>query len=158
MAPGSKSPALGSTAQAGLPAVHGLSRLTAHLVLGHRFERLIADGDAKDYVAIARLSGLSRARVTQIANLTLLSPVIQHRILFADGKELAGLCERQLRSVLIHSSWAEQERSFFRLVGRSRGLDVCGAPDEVSASNPLLKCSEPAEAQVTSDLATAYFR
>ena len=34
--------------------------------LGHRFEQLIAAGDAKDYVAIARLSGLSRARVTQI--------------------------------------------------------------------------------------------
>ena len=56
-------------------------KVTRLLVLGHYFERLVRDGKVKNYAEIARLTGLSRARVTQIVNLTLLAPEIQEAIL-----------------------------------------------------------------------------
>jgi hypothetical protein len=60
-------------------------RITRMLVLGYHFERLVRERKVKNYAEIARLTGLSRARVTQIANLALLPPDVQERFL---------LCER----------------------------------------------------------------
>jgi hypothetical protein len=59
-------------------------RITRMLVLGYHFERLVRDGTVKDYAAIARLTGLSRARVTQLLNLTLLPPRTQNGILLGN--------------------------------------------------------------------------
>jgi hypothetical protein len=79
--------------------------------LGHHFERLVRDGVVKDYAEIARRTGLTRARVTQIVNLTLLAPRIQQLIL--GPEELAGtdLSERQLRSSKAVSEWSSQLRT-----------------------------------------------
>lgn len=75
------------------------------LALAHHVERLIEDGLLKDYSDAARRFGLSRARVTQIANLTALSPVLQEAIL----TERIAIAERNLRSVLQHAMWEVQE-------------------------------------------------
>jgi len=56
-------------------------RIVHLLVLGHHFERLVRDGVVKDYAEIARLTGLGRARVTQVVNLMLLAPEIQENLL-----------------------------------------------------------------------------
>jgi hypothetical protein len=56
-------------------------RITRMLVLGYHFERLVREGKVKNYAEIARLTGMSRARVTQISNLMLLDPSMQGRIL-----------------------------------------------------------------------------
>jgi hypothetical protein len=58
-------------------------RITRMLVLAYHFERLVREGKVKNYAEIARMTGLSRARVTQIVNLTLIALVDQERILFA---------------------------------------------------------------------------
>jgi len=47
---------------------------TRMLVLGYYFERLVQEGKVKNYAEIARLTGLSRARISQIASLTLQAP------------------------------------------------------------------------------------
>jgi len=100
-----------------LTAQDRLPKLTILLVLGHAFEQLIARGLVKDYTAIGRLTGLSRARVTQIANLTLLAPPIQEEILAADRRgRLHTIPERLFRSVLVHSDWSEQRRLLTQLV------------------------------------------
>jgi len=69
-----------------------IPKITRLLVLGHHFERLVRDGIVKSYAEIARMTGLSRARVTQIVNLTLMAPDIQDDILFlppdTSGREL----------------------------------------------------------------------
>ena len=71
--------ATGSTeASAKAASAKGVPKITRLLVLGHHFERLVRDGVVKDYAEIARLT---RARVTQIVNLTLLAPEIQEAIL-----------------------------------------------------------------------------
>ncbi len=52
-------------------------RATQLLVVAYWFERLIAEGKVRDYAEIARVTGLSRARVTQIANLNFLPSSVQ---------------------------------------------------------------------------------
>lgn len=87
-----------------LPRVPKIALL---LVLGHHFERLVRDGVVKDYAEIARRTGLTRARVTQICNLTLLAPEIQEEILSATGNERA-VIERRLRDLVAISEWPRQ--------------------------------------------------
>ena len=52
------------------------------MALALRFEQLIRDGTVHDQADRARLSHISRARVTQIMDLLLLAPEIQEEILF----------------------------------------------------------------------------
>ena len=52
------------------------------MALAIRLEGLIVTGHVLSYADLARLVGVSRARLTQIANLTLLAPDIQEAILF----------------------------------------------------------------------------
>ena len=56
-------------------------QITRMLVLGYHFERLVREGKVKNYSEIAKLTGLSRARVTQLVDLTLLPPGMQNEIL-----------------------------------------------------------------------------
>ncbi len=89
-----------------------IPKLTRLLVLGHHFEKLVRHGFVRDYAEIARLTGLSRARITQIVNLTLLAPEIQEGILFLGGDDAKRMqrFERDLRIVLAHPDWKEQEK------------------------------------------------
>lgn len=94
-----------------LPASQ-IPKITRLLVLGHHFEKLVREGKVKDFAEIAKLTGLSRARVTQIVNLTLLSPEIQEEILFLGGDDAKRMqrFERDLRIVLAQADWSEQDR------------------------------------------------
>ena len=60
------------------------------LALGHKIEQAIREGKLRNRADAARRLGLSRARVCQICDLTLLPPDIQEEVLFleaVDGKE-----------------------------------------------------------------------
>jgi len=76
------------------PVPPKVSKACQLLTLGYHFERLVSDGVVKNYVEIARLTGLSRARVTQITDLTLLSPRIQEQVSLHDED----IPERDLRN------------------------------------------------------------
>ena len=86
-------------------------RISRLMALGVRLEGLVRQGQVKDYAELARLGGISRARVTQILNLRNLSPAIQERLLFLEG-EAGGLHERALRRVAQRVDWEEQQRQF----------------------------------------------
>ena len=65
---------------------------------------------------VARQLGITRARVTQLLDLTLLAPEIQAEILemvAVDGRE--PLAERELRPLVRCSAWDEQRRVWRRL-------------------------------------------
>jgi alkylated DNA nucleotide flippase Atl1 len=51
------------------------------LALAHHFAAMIRAGDVADYADLARLTGFTRARITQMMDLTLLAPDIQEQIL-----------------------------------------------------------------------------
>ena len=86
------------------------AKVAVLLALAHRLQREIDVGTLKDRADAARKLGISRARVTQILALTLLSPRIQEAVLATetvDGVEL--VTERAIREVLRHDAWVLQD-------------------------------------------------
>ncbi len=88
-----------------------LPHVTRLLALAHHLQGLIDKGAVADYADIARLSNLSRARLSQIMNLTLLAPQIQEEILFSNVRQK----EKSVRMVLKTPIWEEQIRIWERL-------------------------------------------
>lgn len=85
-------------------------RLARKLALAHEMQRMIDDGEVNDQADLARMLGFTRARVTQILDLTLLAPDIQESILggserdprSSDGhalRRLTGMPWRRQRAV-----------------------------------------------------------
>jgi len=91
-------------------------RISRLMALAIRMEGLVRTGRVKDYAELARLGGVSRARVSQVLNLRNLAPPIQERLLFLEGAEGA-IHERALRRVAQSVNWEEQQRRFAELVG-----------------------------------------
>jgi len=56
------------------------------LALAHRWHRLIDNGEIKDQAEIARLMGLSRARVTQIMDLRWSPPEVEEGVVSERGR------------------------------------------------------------------------
>jgi alkylated DNA nucleotide flippase Atl1 len=87
-----------------VPRIARLMALAIHL------QKLIDNGAVRDYAEIARLTGLTRARVTQIMNLTLLAPEIQEEILFLprvrNGHD--PIAERNIRQISGKVEWNHQ--------------------------------------------------
>ncbi len=82
------------------------------MALAIKFQRMLDEGTVKDYAELARLGHVSRARLTQIMNLTLLAPDIQEQILFlpavTEGRD--PLKEWQVRPVAAEAMWKDQQR------------------------------------------------
>ena len=90
---------------------HGAPRVAKLLALAIRFDQLVSDGVVANYAELARLGRVSRARVTQIANLLNLAPDIQEEILFLKSKEgREPITERELRPIATESDWRKQRR------------------------------------------------
>lgn len=89
------------------PRVPRVARLMA---LAIHFDGLIRKGIVRDYADLARLGGITRARVTQIMNLLNLAPEIQERLLFMQGTTSGheSLTERDLRMVSAQADWKKQ--------------------------------------------------
>jgi site-specific DNA recombinase len=97
-----------------------LPRITRLMALAIRFDQLRRSGDVADYVTLAKLGQVSRARITQVMNLLHLAPDIQEEILFLPcvqrGRDPIHL--RQLQPITALMSWRRQ-RSRWRAL-RSR--------------------------------------
>lgn len=86
---------------------HARAALT--LALAHTIQRAIDAGEIRDQAGAARQLGTTRARVTQLLDLTLLAPRVQEEVfeMIDVGRErVAG---RALRVLLRYDSWAQQE-------------------------------------------------
>ena len=93
-----------------------LPRITRLLALAVRMENLLQQGIARDYADLARLGGVSRARITQIMNLRNLAPAIQERILLhpPTSTSPARINENVLRRLTGCLHWRQQ----MQLIGR----------------------------------------
>lgn len=87
-------------------------RVARLMALAIRPERLLADGAARDYADLDRLGGVTRARLTQIMNLTLLVPDIQEELLFLPrilrGRD--AVTEPELCAIAAVPDWRKQRR------------------------------------------------
>ncbi len=110
MAPGKPDPGPG-------PAPDRIPRVARVLALAHRWQGLIRSGAVRDQADLARLVGVSRARVTQVMTLLWLWPGIQEAILleaplFEEPEAALMDVARQPVWDLQRSSWASlQERA-----------------------------------------------
>lgn len=89
-------------------------RISRLMALAIRCDELIRSGEVTDYADIARLGHLTRARISQIANLTLLAPDIQEAILHlpptTSGRD--PIAERDIRPIAVIPDWREQRQMF----------------------------------------------
>jgi len=94
-------------------------RLSRLLALAIRFEKLVRDGQVRDYADLARLGNVSRARLTQIMNLLHLAPDIQEELLFlprtTHGRD--PIAEPQVRPVAASPDWRKQRKMWRELKG-----------------------------------------
>jgi hypothetical protein len=86
-----------------------VSRLMA---LATRLETLLENGTVKDYADLARLGGVSRARITQIMNLRNLAPGIQEQLLFLSAEDAPKIKEAVLRGIAKEMDWRVQTEIF----------------------------------------------
>lgn len=97
-----------------------IPRLTRLMALAIKFQDMIDRGEVKDYAEIAELGYVTRARVTQIMNLTLLAPDIQEALLDMNATvQDSNLTERHLRLVAAEACWRAQHMRF-EAVGYTR--------------------------------------
>jgi hypothetical protein len=92
------------------------ARVARMLALAHRLQAGIDRGDYRNRAELARQLGFTRARVTQLLDLLLLSPDVAERVLFLEAVDGAEpLTERALRALVRCETWAEQRRAWARL-------------------------------------------
>jgi hypothetical protein len=88
-------------------------RVTRLMALAVRYQGLVDGGELRDYADIARLGYVTRARVTQVMNLSNLAPDIQENLLFPDGFLPP---ERRLRKLAAQVDWDTQRRLWRELL------------------------------------------
>jgi hypothetical protein len=86
-------------------------RIARLLALAHRLEHDVRAGQT-DLAGIARRYGLTRARVSQLQNLTLLAPVIQAEIVQLQGRDIT---ERAVRTLSGQPRWGDQVARWRRI-------------------------------------------
>lgn len=94
-----------------LPATAPPPRIARMLALAHEMLGLLRDGTVANQRELALLMNFTRARITQLLDLTLLAPDIQEEILFASRTVSARTLERIARSI----DWSDQRRRWRRL-------------------------------------------
>lgn len=89
----------------------GPSAIARRVALAHFIEKQIDAGVIRDLAEAARLLGITRARMTQIADLRLLAPSIRAAVLLGEVVPT----DLQLRITGRSAVWAEQEALFKNL-------------------------------------------
>lgn len=93
-------------------------RISRLMALAIRFEDLVRSGEMADFAEIAELGQVTRARVSQIANLLNLAPDIQEQILFLPpitrGRDVVS--EREIRAIAGELDWSRQRTLWQRAV------------------------------------------
>jgi len=94
-------------------------RAARMLAMAHEIERLIAAGAFADRADAARKLGFTRARISQLLDLTLLAPDLQERLLTMETMEGADpITEHGLRMVVAHSLWQEQREAWASITAK----------------------------------------
>lgn len=84
-----------------------IPRIAKLMALAIKMQGMVDRGEVSDYAELAELAMVSRARMTQIMNLNLLSPVLQEQLLFlplvTEGRDAITLKEMQV--VCLEADW-----------------------------------------------------
>ncbi len=103
-------PHVEAPAEAPPPAPAKVPRVARLLALAHHWQGILRSGAVRDQADLARLVGVSRARVTQVMRLLDLAPGIQACVL--DGGQGPGRGEKALRALAAIPLWTDQRRAW----------------------------------------------
>ena len=92
-------------------------RVAVTLALAYKIDGMIRTGELRDLADAARAIGVTRARMTQIANLLLLAPDIQEALLFFPRTTVGRdpVHEKMLRPVAAEINWERQREAWVTL-------------------------------------------
>lgn len=95
-----------------------IPRISRLMALAIHFDGLIRQGVVKDYADLAKLGGVSKARISQIMALLDLCPAIQEAILLMPRTQAGrdAVTERQLRSIVREVDWSRQWEEAARML------------------------------------------
>jgi hypothetical protein len=95
-------------------------RIARLMALAIRLERLLQEGVVSDYRALAELSHVSRARISQIVNLVNLAPEIQEALLFLPRIEQGrdDIYLRDLQPIASTLEWRKQRVLWKQLLAK----------------------------------------
>ena len=99
-----------------------IPRVSRLMALAIKFDNSVRTHRFRDYAEIAHLGKTSRARLSQIASLMNLAPVIQEALLFLP-KTVQGhdrITEKQMREIAQLIDWERQQELFRSLQSRGR--------------------------------------
>ncbi|MCA9273778.1 MAG: hypothetical protein KDA31_12130 [Phycisphaerales bacterium] len=90
------------------------------MAMAIRIDGLVRSGEMACFAEVALVAGVSRARLSQIMDLTMLAPSIQESVLRELKPERGRdpYSERDLRRIVRDPDWRRQERAFEALTGR----------------------------------------
>ena len=108
-------------------------RVARLLALAHHWRGLIRDGTVRDQTDLARVVGVTRARVSQVMRLLGLAPDIQEAVL--DGRVDGPGAELALRATAEEAVW-ERQRPAFESCAQSRGSRARASSRTSSHSTP----------------------
>ena len=102
------------------PVPGRVPRVARLMALALKFDRLIREGAVADQAELARLGHVTRARLTQVMNLTLLAPHIQESLLFLPLVERGRdpIVLRDLQPIAMTLDWRKQRRAWAALSTR----------------------------------------
>lgn len=108
----------GKSKDADIPAGR-TPRVSKMMALAIHLQELVDSGQVRDYTALAELGHVSRARITQIMDLTLLAPDVQEALLFLPKIEKGRdrINERMLRVIAAEQVWDRQRELWGGLQG-----------------------------------------
>jgi hypothetical protein len=108
----------GKSKDADIPAGR-TPRASKMMALAIHLQELVDSGQVRDYTALAELGHVSRARITQIMDLTLLAPDVQEALLFLPKIEKGRdrINERMLRVIAAEQIWDRQRELWGGLQG-----------------------------------------
>jgi hypothetical protein len=116
--------AAGRPKKSAVPPTPRIPRITRLMALAIRFQEMINRGEVKDYADLARLGFVTRARVTQIMNLTLLAPDIQESILGSNQSPN----ESAIRRVALIALWQDQRKTISSINPRRQPQRLAAPP------------------------------
>lgn len=102
------------------PTPPRMPRITRLMALAIKFQDMVDRGEVHDYADLARLGYITRARATQIMNLTLLAPEIQEALIEPQSalSFARSATERELRLITRLAHWTEQRKAWSDLRSR----------------------------------------
>lgn len=89
-----------------------LPHITVQLARAHRLQKLLDEGQVKSRRELAKLAGVTPARVTQLLDLLFLAPDIQEEVLLfpRTTRRRDSITERDARLVAGATAWPEQRK------------------------------------------------